>query len=99
MNGWGATQPAWWLNLQAYPEAIVELAGGIRREVVGSAVVGEDRERLWGSAGANWTRTSPATLRDARARRSSLSRDRATEWALGFDYSQLVVRRLSVAGK
>jgi deazaflavin-dependent oxidoreductase (nitroreductase family) len=47
MNGWGAPEPAWWLNLQAQPEATVELAGGIRREVVGKAAVGEDRERLW----------------------------------------------------
>ena len=47
MNGWGAAEPAWWLNLQAHPAAIVELAGGIRREVLGSAAVGEDRERLW----------------------------------------------------
>ena len=31
MNGWGAPEPAWWLNLQAHPEAVVELAGGIRR--------------------------------------------------------------------
>ena len=28
MNGWGAAEPAWWLNLQADPQAIVELAGG-----------------------------------------------------------------------
>lgn len=47
MNGWGAADPAWWLNLQAHPEAIVELAGGIRRKVLGRAAVGEDRERLW----------------------------------------------------
>ena len=47
MNGWGAAEPAWWLNLQAHPDAIVELAGGIRREVIGRAAVGEDRERLW----------------------------------------------------
>jgi F420H(2)-dependent quinone reductase len=47
MNGWGAGEPAWWLNLQATPEAIVELAGGKRREVRGRAAVGEDRERLW----------------------------------------------------
>jgi deazaflavin-dependent oxidoreductase (nitroreductase family) len=47
MNGWGAAEPAWWLNLQAHPDAIVELAGGIRREVLGRAAVGEDRERLW----------------------------------------------------
>jgi F420H(2)-dependent quinone reductase len=27
MNGWGAAEPAWWLNLQADPEAVVELHG------------------------------------------------------------------------
>ena len=47
MNGWGAAEPAWWLNLQAHPEAIVELAGGIRREVLGRTAVGQERERLW----------------------------------------------------
>jgi deazaflavin-dependent oxidoreductase (nitroreductase family) len=47
MNGWGAAEPAWWLNLQADPRAAVELAGGIRREVLGRAAVGEERERLW----------------------------------------------------
>jgi deazaflavin-dependent oxidoreductase (nitroreductase family) len=47
MNGWGAAEPAWWLNLQAHPEAVVELAGGIRREVLGRAAVGLEREQLW----------------------------------------------------
>jgi deazaflavin-dependent oxidoreductase (nitroreductase family) len=47
MNGWGTAEPAWWLNLQAHPEAVVELTGGIRREVLGRAAVGTDRERLW----------------------------------------------------
>jgi hypothetical protein len=47
MNGWSAPEPAWWLNLQASPEAIVELAGGVRREVLGRAAVGDERERLW----------------------------------------------------
>ena len=47
MNGWGAAEPAWWLNLQADPEAVVDLAGGIRREVLGRPAVGEERERLW----------------------------------------------------
>ena len=47
MNGWGAPEPAWWLNLQAQPEAVVELAGGVRREVLGRASVGGERERLW----------------------------------------------------
>jgi F420H(2)-dependent quinone reductase len=47
MNGWGAAEPAWWLNLQAEPRAVVELAGGVRREVRGRAAVGAERERLW----------------------------------------------------
>jgi deazaflavin-dependent oxidoreductase (nitroreductase family) len=47
MNGWGAAEPAWWLNLQADPKAVVELPGGIRREVLGRAAAGEERERLW----------------------------------------------------
>jgi F420H(2)-dependent quinone reductase len=47
MNGWGAAEPAWWLNLQAHPEAAVELAGGTRRAVLGRAAAGEERERLW----------------------------------------------------
>ena len=47
MNGWGAPEPAWWLNLQARPEAVVELAGRIKRDVLGRAAVGPERERLW----------------------------------------------------
>jgi deazaflavin-dependent oxidoreductase (nitroreductase family) len=47
MNGWGEAEPAWWLNLQAHPEALVELAGGDRREVLGRAATGAERERLW----------------------------------------------------
>jgi deazaflavin-dependent oxidoreductase (nitroreductase family) len=47
MNGWGAAEPAWWLNLQADPQAVVELEGGVRREVVGRPAVGEERDRLW----------------------------------------------------
>ena len=46
MNGWSAGEPAWWLNLQANPDAIVEHRAG-RREVRGHAAVGEERERLW----------------------------------------------------
>lgn len=47
MNGWGAAEPAWWLNLQADRHAVVELAGGARRDVTARAAVGEERERLW----------------------------------------------------
>jgi deazaflavin-dependent oxidoreductase (nitroreductase family) len=47
MNGWGRAEPAWWLNLQAHPEAVVDLAGGARREVLGTAATGAERQRLW----------------------------------------------------
>jgi deazaflavin-dependent oxidoreductase (nitroreductase family) len=47
MNGWGAAEPAWWLNLQADPRARVELAGGIRRDVLARRAAGEERDRLW----------------------------------------------------
>jgi deazaflavin-dependent oxidoreductase (nitroreductase family) len=46
MNGWGTTEPAWWLNLQANPLARVELAGG-RCEVHARAAAGDERDRLW----------------------------------------------------
>ena len=47
MNGWGAAEPAWWLNLQADPHAVVDLAGGTRCEVLGRSAVGGEREQLW----------------------------------------------------
>jgi len=46
MNGWAEGEPAWWLNLQAQPEATVHVVGE-RRVVVGGAVTGEERSRLW----------------------------------------------------
>lgn len=46
MNGWGAPEPAWWLNLQAHPEATVELKNGELR-VHARAAQGEERQRLW----------------------------------------------------
>jgi deazaflavin-dependent oxidoreductase (nitroreductase family) len=46
MNGWADAEPAWWLNLQAHPEARVDLAGG-GHHVIGRAAAGEERSRLW----------------------------------------------------
>jgi deazaflavin-dependent oxidoreductase (nitroreductase family) len=46
MNGWDPAEPAWWLNLQAHPEATVDLVGGAR-EVTASRATGAERERLW----------------------------------------------------
>lgn len=46
MNGWGPAEPAWWLNLQAHPDALVELKGS-RRLVTAHAAAGDERDRLW----------------------------------------------------
>ncbi len=46
MNGWGPSEPDWWLNLQAHPDTDVDLAGG-PRAVHARLAIGQDRERLW----------------------------------------------------
>ncbi|WP_329311119.1 nitroreductase/quinone reductase family protein [Streptomyces sp. NBC_01262] len=46
MNGWGEGEPAWWLNLQAHPDATIHLVDG-RRLVRGHAATGDERLRLW----------------------------------------------------
>jgi deazaflavin-dependent oxidoreductase (nitroreductase family) len=46
MNGWGDPEPKWWLNLQAHPDATVELPEGTR-EVTARAATGDERQRLW----------------------------------------------------
>ncbi|MFJ9174517.1 nitroreductase/quinone reductase family protein [Streptomyces sp. NPDC102360] len=46
MNGWGEGEPAWWLNLRAHPEAMVQLVSG-RRTVRARAATGDERARLW----------------------------------------------------
>ena len=65
MNGWGEGEPAWWLNLQAHPNARVDLPDGPRL-VVSRAAHGEERERLW----ARW-REIDKHLDDYAARRST----------------------------
>ena len=46
MNGWGAPEPAWWLNLQAHPDTVIEMPGGTRK-VHGRAATADERPRLW----------------------------------------------------
>ena len=46
MNGWGEPEPAWWLNLQASPDTIVELPDG-PRAVRGRAATPGERPRRW----------------------------------------------------
>ncbi len=46
MNGWGAPEPAWWLNLQAHPDATIDLPEG-PRSIRAHAATGDERVRLW----------------------------------------------------
>lgn len=48
MNGWDEGHPAWWLNLEAHPEAVIRLAHQDPRPIRARAAVGEERDRLWG---------------------------------------------------
>ncbi|MEU4620342.1 nitroreductase/quinone reductase family protein [Actinoplanes sp. NPDC023801] len=66
MNGWGEGEPAWWLNLQANPDAHVVLPGGAQRDVRARAARGDEHDRLW----ALWRETS-ATLDGFAARRTT----------------------------
>ena len=47
MNGWDEGDPAWWLNLEAQPDAIVRLAHQNPRPVRARRAAGEERDRLW----------------------------------------------------
>ena len=46
MNGWGRSEPAWWLNLQTQPDTSVGLADG-PQAVRARAATGAERDRLW----------------------------------------------------
>jgi deazaflavin-dependent oxidoreductase (nitroreductase family) len=65
MNGWADAEPAWWLNLQANPDAFVDLPDG-RRAVRARAAGPGERPRLW----ARWCEYDDADLDALAARRS-----------------------------
>jgi deazaflavin-dependent oxidoreductase (nitroreductase family) len=46
MNGWSDPAPQWWLNLQAAPDAAVDLVDGTRL-IRARAASGDERARLW----------------------------------------------------
>ena len=47
MNGWDEGHPAWWLNLEAHPDAVIRLPRQRPRRVRARVAVGGERERLW----------------------------------------------------
>ncbi len=55
MNGWGEGHPAWWLNLEAQPDAVVRLTGEEPRPVHAIQVEGPERDRLW----QRWAEVEP----------------------------------------
>lgn len=63
MNGWAAPEPAWWLNLQAQPDAMLDLHDR-SLAVRGRVAEGEERERLW----ARWQEQGDDTEGYARLR-------------------------------
>jgi deazaflavin-dependent oxidoreductase (nitroreductase family) len=65
MNGWADGEPAWWLNLQAHPDASVDLVDG-PRPVRARVAKGDERSRGWD----RW-REIDAKLDDYAALRSS----------------------------
>jgi deazaflavin-dependent oxidoreductase (nitroreductase family) len=65
MNGWGAAEPAWWLNLQAHPDATAQTRDGTR-QVRARRAQGDERERLWSRwAGIDKNLEGYAALRPA----------------------------------
>jgi len=47
MNGWGEAEPAWWLNLQANPQATLTTTGGTIEVVGRAATAGAEHGALW----------------------------------------------------
>ena len=65
MNGWGAPEPAWWLNLQANPDATIDLKGGESRPIHARLATAEERPRLW----ARWGHYNGENMEGWAARR------------------------------
>lgn len=47
MNGWDEGHPAWWLNLEAHPDAVIHVKGEPKRPVRARKVDGDECDRLW----------------------------------------------------
>ena len=68
MNGWGEAEPAWWLNLQASADVVVELPDGPRKVRVVPLPRMSDRD-CGSCGGSTAARTSIAGRPADRARR------------------------------
>jgi hypothetical protein len=66
MNGWDEGHPAWWLNLEAHPDAVIRLPHQRPCRVRARPAVGDERERLW----QRWLSIEPED--EAFARRRSV---------------------------
>jgi deazaflavin-dependent oxidoreductase (nitroreductase family) len=47
MNGWDEGDPAWWRNLEAHPDAVVQRSHQHPQPVHARRAEGEERDRLW----------------------------------------------------
>lgn len=70
MNGWAQNDPAWWLNLQASPEAAVQLPDG-PRNVTARRASEEEASDFWVAHGTKW-----------RAQDYGWRRSRETPWII-----------------
>ena len=66
MNGWIEGHPAWWLNLEAQPEAVVRLDGEEPRPVRARTAVGPGARPAVEASGPRSTRSSTPTPRRGR---------------------------------
>jgi deazaflavin-dependent oxidoreductase (nitroreductase family) len=64
MNGWDEGHPAWWLNLEAHPDAVVRLSDEAPRAVRARRAEGKERDGLW----QRWVDVDPNLLAHAASR-------------------------------
>lgn len=76
VNAWADAEPAWWLNLQAHPDAVVELVGGAR-PVHARPAAGDERARLWARWRELGERSGEAMIANCDAYAAGLSRQPA----------------------
>ncbi len=76
VNAWADAEPAWWLNLQAHPDAVVELKDG-SQAVHARAAEGDERARLWARWRELGERSGEAMIANCDAYAAGMSRQPA----------------------